>query len=57
MKQRIIYEVPADEPIALGNFFYAVKDRMEELGISDPQVEFTVIDGKICVVEPEWEDE
>lgn len=53
--RNIIYEVP-DEPIALGSFFNNVKDRMDELGIYDPHVEFIVINGKICVVEPEWED-
>jgi len=53
----MIYEVPMNEEIGLGNFFYRVKDRMDELGLTDPQIEFTIIDGKICIVEPDWENE
>lgn len=56
MEKKIIYTIP-NEPMGIGNLLHRVKDRMEELGITDLQVEFEVIDGKICVVEPEWEEE
>ena len=53
--KRVIYVVD-DQPIALGNFFHRVKDEMEKLEIDDPQIEFAIINGKICVVESEWEE-
>lgn len=50
--KKVIYEI-GDQPIALGNFFYAVKDNMEKMGVDGPEIEFAIINDTICVVEPE----
>lgn len=54
--REVIYEIPA-KPIALGNFFHDVKENMEKQGICGPYIEFAYINGVLCVVEPEWEDD